>query len=85
MGIGAGRYMYYVIVKSSHSLSHLLMSFLLICTSLFTISGSVQAAQHFRTICLLWPNGWMYQDATWYEGRPRPRPHCVTWGPSSPS
>jgi len=19
---------------------------------------------------LLWPNGWMHQDATWYEGRP---------------
>jgi len=34
--------------------------------------------------CLLWPNGWMDQDATWYEGRPRPGPHCVTWGPSSP-
>ena len=33
---------------------------------------------------LLWPNGWMDQDATWYDGRPRPRPHCVTWGPSSP-
>ena len=28
--------------------------------------------------CLLWPNGWMDQDATWYEGRPRRRPHCVT-------
>ena len=27
---------------------------------------------------LLWPNGWMDQDATWYEGRPQPRPHCVT-------
>ena len=25
---------------------------------------------------LLWPNGWMHQDATWYGGRPRPRPHC---------
>jgi len=35
--------------------------------------------------CLLWPNGCMDQDATWYEGRPRPRPHCVRWGPSSPS
>jgi len=21
---------------------------------------------------------------TWYTGRPRPRPHCVRWGPSSP-
>jgi len=19
---------------------------------------------------LLWPNGWMHQDATWYRGRP---------------
>ena len=35
--------------------------------------------------CLLCPNGWKDQDATGYEGRPRPRPHCVTWGPSSPS
>jgi len=34
--------------------------------------------------CLLWPNGWMDQDATWYAGRPRPRPHCARWGPSSP-
>jgi len=34
--------------------------------------------------CLLLPNGWTDQDATWYEGRPRCRPHCVTWGPSSP-
>ena len=33
---------------------------------------------------LLWPNGWMHQDATWYGGRPRPRRHCVRWGPSSP-
>ena len=22
---------------------------------------------------LLWPNGWMRQDATWYECRPQPR------------
>jgi len=36
--------------------------------------------------CLLWQNGWMDQDATWYHGgRPRPRPHCSTWGPSFPS
>jgi len=26
---------------------------------------------------LLWPNSWMNQDATWYEGRLWPRPHCV--------
>jgi len=33
---------------------------------------------------LLWPNGWMPQDTTWYEGKPRPRPHCARWGPSYP-
>jgi len=27
--------------------------------------------------CLLWPNGWMDEDATWYGSRPRPWPHCV--------
>jgi len=35
-------------------------------------------------IGVLWPNGWMDQDATWQGGRPQPRPHCVRWGPSSP-
>ena len=34
--------------------------------------------------CLLWPNGLMDEDATWYESRPRPRPHCIRRGPSSP-
>jgi len=33
---------------------------------------------------VLWPNGWMDQDETWHGGRPRPRPHCVRWGPSYP-
>ena len=28
---------------------------------------------------VLWPNGWMDQDATWYGGRPWPRPHYVRW------
>ena len=23
---------------------------------------------------LLWPNGWMDEDAAWYGSRPRPRP-----------
>ena len=34
--------------------------------------------------CLLWPNSWMDQDATWYGGRPRPTRHCVRRGPSYP-
>jgi len=25
---------------------------------------------------LLWPNGWMDQDATWYGGTPRPKRQC---------
>jgi len=33
---------------------------------------------------LLWPNGWMHQDATWYGGRPQRRGLCVRWGPSLP-
>ena len=36
-------------------------------------------------LCLLRPNGWMDQDATWYGGRPRPTRHCVRWGPAPPS
>jgi len=34
---------------------------------------------------VLWPNGWMAEHKTWRAGRPRPWPHCVRWGPSSPS
>jgi len=34
---------------------------------------------------VLWSNSWMVQDETWHGGRPRPQPHCVRWGPSSPS
>jgi len=34
-------------------------------------------------LCLLWPNGWMDQVATWYVGRPRPWPHCVRWEPTA--
>ena len=33
---------------------------------------------------LLWPNGCMDQDATWYGDRPRPTRHCVRCGPSYP-
>jgi len=33
---------------------------------------------------VLWPNGWMDQDATWYGGKPLPRPHCVRRGPNYP-
>jgi len=36
-------------------------------------------------VSVLWPNGWMdEEDETWHGGRPRYRPHCVWWEPSSP-
>jgi len=41
---------------------------------------------HYHAVfgpCLLWPNGWMDEDATWYVSRNRPRRHCIRWGPSS--
>jgi len=34
--------------------------------------------------CLLWANGWVDQDATWYRGRHRPRRLCVRCGPRCP-
>ena len=27
----------------------------------------------------------MDEDATWYEGKPKPRRHCVRWGHSPPA
>jgi len=27
--------------------------------------------------CVLWPNGWMDEDAAWYGSRPRHRSHCI--------
>ena len=35
--------------------------------------------------CLLWSNGWIDQNATWYGGKPRLRRRCVRRGPSSPA
>ena len=33
--------------------------------------------------CLLWPNGWMDEDAAWYGSRPRPRSRFTRRGPNS--
>jgi len=34
---------------------------------------------------LLWPNGWMDEDATWYGSRPQPRPQTGTHAAPSPA
>jgi len=34
-------------------------------------------APNFRP--MLWPDGWLDQDATLYLGKPWPRQHCVRW------
>jgi len=33
---------------------------------------------------ILWPSGWMDEDAAWYGSRLRPSPHCVRRGPCCP-
>jgi len=44
--------------------------------------GSTHPPPNFGR-CLLWPNGWMDEDAAWYGSRRRPRPPCTRRGPSS--
>jgi len=45
----------------------------------------LSACMSVCNVGVLWPNDWTDQDETWHAGRPRPRSHCVTWVPSSPS
>jgi len=47
--------------------------------------ASIKRAQHHPIFgpCILCPNGWMDQDATWYRGKPWFRRHCVRWVRSS--
>ena len=56
----------------------------IVCPSL----SSPSVCQFCVSVCsvrALWPNGWTDHDETRRAGRPRPWPHCVRWGPSSPS
>ena len=47
--------------------------------------GGALSPTQFSPTSIVWPNGCMDQDATWYGDRPRPRRLCVRWGPRSPS
>jgi len=46
------------------------------------IGGALCSTPQIFGPCLLWPNDWMDQNATWPGGRSRPRSPSVTWGPS---
>jgi len=53
-----------------------------------TSNGLPYDTGHFSclSVCnigILWPNGYMDYDATWYRDGPRPWKHWVRWGPSS--
>ena len=37
---------------------------------------------HVCDVGVLWPNGWLDEDAAWVGSRPQPRPHCTRRGPS---
>jgi len=53
----------------------------------FVLDGNPAPPQKVAQIFgpfLLWPNGWMHQDATWYGCRPQPSGFCVRWRPSPP-
>ena len=52
--------------------------------TVLTVVLSVLSCLSLRNVGVLWLDGWMDHNKTWHDGRPRPRPHCVRWGPSYP-
>jgi len=74
-----------VVLKHKRELEELGPDFVAIITS--NGSPSAMGPLSVLSVCnigVLWPNGWMDQDTTWYGGRPRPRRRGVRWGPSCP-
>jgi len=58
-----------------------------VCKTVATVCKTVRPMRPVCPVCnvgVLWPNDWMDQDKTWHRRRPRPRPHYVRWGSSSP-
>ena len=64
----------------------------IVCSSIFSrplqcnvrlLSWDVVCLSVVCNTRVLWPNGFMDQDATWYGGRPWPKWHCIRWGPNS--
>ena len=52
--------------------------------TIFKTVNPMLLEHYLSCLSVLWPNGWMDQDVTWYRDRPQPRPHCVQLAPSSP-
>ena len=64
-----------IISKKGFALCYQTVVSLSVCLSVLSVCN----------VRALWPNGWTDQDDTWRAGRARPWPHCISWGPSSPS
>jgi len=52
-----------------------------------TVCKTVRPMLADCSVCLcdvgvLWRSGSIDHDEAWHGGRPRPRPHCVRWGPA---
>ena len=48
----------------------------------YSVVSGLYVGDKVKRGCRVLRFGRMDQDASWYGGRPQPRPHCVRWGPS---
>ena len=48
----------------------------------YSVVSGLYVGDKVKRGCRVLRFGKMDQDATWYGGRPQPRPYCVRWGPS---
>jgi len=55
----------------------------ILCYGVAATPKTGHSPSQFFSSCLLWPNGWMDEDVTWYGSKPWPRPQCIRRGPSS--
>ena len=81
--LSRGRHPYSTGRPSRCALAHILVPFQLEL-DLFSRSLACLSPCPLCNVGALWPNGCMDQDEIWHGGRPQPRPHGVTWGPSFP-
>ena len=56
---------------------HIYNSAIVKCHWATVVTACLRVCLSVRNVGILWPNGCMDQDVTWYGSRPYPRPHCV--------